>query len=202
MCVLTQDDVTEGARVWRHNVAYRTILLLRVAMAAIEYESQHKSAWEIPELLDDDKDEVRETIMMSSAAPNRASVVASGVESQTLLRPDTPPGDSSTPRLSPAFAHGARTLQEESLRAPLILAFNLRKEIMAQRSGAFLENPFRHVNEELKLLDCVGDFVKGFHGLQKLVTTPVPFPLVQMARTYVRESMSHFTLLSAEMSVC
>jgi hypothetical protein len=173
-CVLTQDDVTEGARVWRHNVAYRTILLLRVTMAAIEYESQHKSAWEIPELLDDDKDEVRETIMMTSIAP--PSIARSGVGSLT----ETAPGDGSTPRRSPAFAHGARTLQEESLRAPLILAFNLRKEIMAQRSGAFLEKPFRHVNEELKLLDCVGDFIKGFHGLQKLVTTPIPFPFVQV----------------------
>lgn len=79
--------------------------------------------------------------------------------------------------------HNAR--REECFRAPLLLAYALRKEIMEQRSGAFLEHPFEHVNEELKMLDCVTDFIKAFHGLKKLVETPFPFPLVQMTRTFL-----------------
>jgi hypothetical protein len=56
---------------------------------------------------------------------------------------------------------------------------------MEQRSGAYLAKEFQHVNEELKLLDCVTDFVKGFEGIKKLVMTPFPFPLVQMTRTFL-----------------
>jgi hypothetical protein len=35
-CVLTQQDTSEGAQEWRRQVAYKTILLLRVTMAAID----------------------------------------------------------------------------------------------------------------------------------------------------------------------
>jgi hypothetical protein len=39
VCVLTMHDTSPGAQKWRQNVAYRTILLLRVTMAAIEVRS-------------------------------------------------------------------------------------------------------------------------------------------------------------------
>lgn len=123
-CVLTQQDTSEGATVWRHNVAYRTIILLRVTMSAIEYESQKHMPWEIPELSMMDEQDIR-----------RASM-------------------STTPR-------HYNSQQDECFRAPVLLAYALRKEIMEQRTGAFLKEPFRHVNEELKLQDCVTDFMKG-----------------------------------------
>jgi hypothetical protein len=69
------------------------------------------------------------------------------------------------------WAHGVRTVQDENLRAPLVLAYNLRETILKQRNGQYLQNPM-HVNEELKILGNVSEFISAFHGLQKLVTTP------------------------------
>lgn len=69
------------------------------------------------------------------------------------------------------WAHGVRTVQDENLRAPLVLAYNLRETILKQRNGQYLQNAM-HVNEELKILSYVSEFMSAFHGLQKLITTP------------------------------
>merc|ERR1719491_1179874 len=37
--------------------------------------------------------------------------------------------------------------------------------------------------EEFKLLGHVTEFTNGYHGLNQLISTPFPFPLVQMTRT-------------------
>merc|ERR1719464_588649 len=42
-----------------------------------------------------------------------------------------------------------------------------------------------HVNKELRLLLFSSQFVTAYHGLMSLITTPFPFPLVQMARTFL-----------------
>lgn len=163
VCVLSMDDLGDGAKKWRQNVAYRTILLLRVTMAAIEFKSTKKSPWEVPEVSSDEQDDLADTLMIdtdkSELCPERKRVTK--------------------------WAHGARTLDDESFRAPICLEFSLRKEIMLQRKGGFLQKPFKHVNLELKMLDYVTAFNKAFHGLNKLMTTPFPFPLVQMARTFL-----------------
>lgn len=161
MCVLTQDDTSEGAQVWRHNVAYRTILLLRVTMAAIEYESQHTNPWEIPELTQMDKESMTETLFLQDEQQDTRSSIRG---------------------LQHADEHSQR---EEVFRGPLLLAYALRKEIMEQRSGAFLEKEFEHVNEEMRLLEYVTDFLTAFHGLKKLVETPFAYPLLQMTRTFL-----------------
>ena len=67
-------------------------------------------------------------------------------------------------------------------RTPMILAMHLRSTIAA--NVECLENAI-HPNKEMKLYSCVSDFVKGYHELMKLVTTPFPFPLVQMTRTFL-----------------
>lgn len=82
------------------------------------------------------------------------------------------------------FSHGERTMADENYRAPIVLAYNLREAILKQRNGEYLEKRM-HVNEELKLLGFVSDFITAFHGLKKLITTPFPFPLVQMTRTFL-----------------
>lgn len=40
-------------------------------------------------------------------------------------------------------------------------------------------------NEELRILDSVGDFLKAFEGLKKYITTNMPLPLVQMSKTFL-----------------
>jgi predicted membrane chloride channel (bestrophin family) len=166
MCVLTQHDTSNGAKVWRHNVAYRTILLLRLTMATIEYESQQMSPLEIPELTANDQSELQESLSFTSASS----------KNDFHHNDDT---------LENNQIDKQRNNDDECFRAPLLLAYALRKEIMEQRSGAFLAQEFSHINEELKLLDCVTEFVKMYHGLKKLVTTPFPFPLVQMTSTFM-----------------
>jgi hypothetical protein len=42
-----------------------------------------------------------------------------------------------------------------------------------------------HLNKELQLHQFVSDFVTAYHGLMKVVTTPFPFPSVQMTRTFL-----------------
>lgn len=69
-------------------------------------------------------------------------------------------------------------------RIPLILACHLRKTILSQRTGAFKENNLNIV-EELKLLASVKLFMSSWKGLTKLITTPYPFPIVQMGRLFL-----------------
>lgn len=67
-------------------------------------------------------------------------------------------------------------------RAPMFLGMFLRSTIAANVN--YLEEPL-HPVRELKLYSLVSDFVTSYHGLMKLVTTPFPFPLVQMTRTFL-----------------
>ena len=139
MCVLTQEDKSVGATVWRHNVAYRTIILLRVTMAAIEFQSQRSNPWEIPELTMTDQKDMEATLFINES--KHEENVNSTIRHLGMA--------------------GHHSTEEECFRAPILLAYALRKEIMEQRTGAYLEKPFRHVNEELKMLDCVTDFMTG-----------------------------------------
>ena len=72
----------------------------------------------------------------------------------------------------------------DNLHAPILIALNLRKQIISQRTSCFKENRL-HINEELKMLQYVNDFITEYSGLVKLVTTQFPFPLVQMARSFL-----------------
>lgn len=71
---------------------------------------------------------------------------------------------------------------EDNFRTPMVLAMFLRTAIASNFD--FLDAPM-HVNRELKLFSFLSDFVKGYHGLTKLIDTQFPFPLLQMTRTFV-----------------
>eukprot|EP00550_Attheya_septentrionalis_P000091 CAMPEP_0198288888 /NCGR_PEP_ID=MMETSP1449-20131203/7257_1 /TAXON_ID=420275 /ORGANISM="Attheya septentrionalis, Strain CCMP2084" /LENGTH=447 /DNA_ID=CAMNT_0043987121 /DNA_START=105 /DNA_END=1445 /DNA_ORIENTATION=+ len=163
VCVLTMHDTSPGAQKWRQNVAYRTILLLRVTMAAIEFNSTNVDPWDVvPDgslRNEDGGEEDEDQDVMYFSLVNQENRVTK-------------------------WAHGQRTLSDENFRAPIVLAYNLRAEIMKQRNGKLLANDM-HCNEELKLLGFVGDFITAFHELQTMITTPFPFPLVQMTRTFL-----------------
>jgi hypothetical protein len=75
-------------------------------------------------------------------------------------------------------ASAERTVLDEACRTPHALALRLRSIILQQKGNTTMyDHP---CNEETKLLDCVGDFLKAFGSLQVIMTTPHPFPLVQM----------------------
>jgi len=84
------------------------------------------------------------------------------------------------------FAHGIRTQVDENFRAPSAAGYDLYSTIIAHRVGEkdALLRPMQ-VNEVLKLLSHVEEALNHFSELEILLTTPYPFPLVQMARTFL-----------------
>jgi len=78
--------------------------------------------------------------------------------------------------------HFLRTTTDEALRAPLVFAGTLRKMLLRPRQSKAL-NVKLLPPEEIKLMSFVTSFCTSVHGLTKLITTPFPFPLVQMSRT-------------------
>lgn len=79
-------------------------------------------------------------------------------------------------------SHRDRTSKDDALRAPLVYSSVVRSEILSPRRSLCLERPMTGP-EELKLLGHASEFTTAYHGLNKLVTTPFPFPLVQKTRT-------------------
>jgi predicted membrane chloride channel (bestrophin family) len=80
------------------------------------------------------------------------------------------------------WAHAKRTESEESMRVPIRVGYLLRKTIFSQSQR--LQNPI-HILQVNKMLFSVDEFMNGYHGMRVFMTTPVPFPLVQMARTFL-----------------
>eukprot|EP00804_Cyclotella_cryptica_P005919 CCRYP_000184-RB/>CCRYP_000184-RB protein AED:0.07 eAED:0.07 QI:348/1/1/1/1/1/5/513/338 len=54
----TKDDQTLPAKEWRNQIAYYSCLLLRLAMAASDYNSEQIAPWNVPELHGDIKEEL------------------------------------------------------------------------------------------------------------------------------------------------
>ena len=75
-----------------------------------------------------------------------------------------------------------RTPRDKALRSPLVLASTLRQLLLEPKRNKFLETDLIPP-EQLKLLSFVTNFCQSVHGLNKLITTPFSFPLVQMSRT-------------------
>ena len=62
------------------------------------------------------------------------------------------------------LAHGKRSMSDEAFRAPVVLAYKLREEIMGQRAGNSVNRKlvWRHpCNEEFYISDEVTVFMKG-----------------------------------------
>lgn len=76
-----------------------------------------------------------------------------------------------------------RSTREENFRVPVFLALQLRKTIVSHKNG-FLTKPMV-VNEERAILDCVVKYMSSFHGIRQIMSTPYPFPLLQMTRTFL-----------------
>lgn len=80
------------------------------------------------------------------------------------------------------WAHGLRSEWEETMRSPIHLVYLLRKSIHSQSKR--LRTPMTAVQEN-KLVASSDSFMNGYYNIRKFLTTPVPFPLVQMSRTFV-----------------
>jgi predicted membrane chloride channel (bestrophin family) len=80
------------------------------------------------------------------------------------------------------WAHAKRNTSEESMRVPIRAAYLLRKTIHSHDKR--VQKPL-HITQENMLLSHVDGFMGGYYGIRRLLTTPVPFPLIQMARTFL-----------------
>eukprot|EP00559_Dactyliosolen_fragilissimus_P007720 CAMPEP_0184859442 /NCGR_PEP_ID=MMETSP0580-20130426/4446_1 /TAXON_ID=1118495 /ORGANISM="Dactyliosolen fragilissimus" /LENGTH=300 /DNA_ID=CAMNT_0027356077 /DNA_START=281 /DNA_END=1183 /DNA_ORIENTATION=+ len=160
MCVITQPDQSPEAKKWRRDVAKRVIVLLRVTIAALEYDSSRENPWDVIELDDDDRIDCN-YFNVSMGSSRSLDTNASCLRTE---------------------------LTNECFRSPITLIYRLRETFMSQRQNEALHKRlfFRHpCNEEFRCLEHSSDYLKGYHMAVDLITTPFPFPLVQMARTFM-----------------
>jgi len=158
-CVLSSDvaeNHDEQARSWRNEVAYRVILLLRTAVAVVGYRTSGEPAWAVNELNGEEYEDIKNSIFMASSTKD---VVTNKY----------------------AASHVQGTWQE-TMRVPIRVAYLLRKSVRSQNQR--LAKPLVFAAEN-KLYGCVDNFMSGYYGIRKFLTTPVPFPLVQMSRTFM-----------------
>lgn len=80
------------------------------------------------------------------------------------------------------WAHNPHSEWEESMRVPSRVAFLLRKTIHNQETCI---NPKMVPPIENKLHASVDGYMAGYYSIRTFLTTPVPFPLIQMARTFL-----------------
>jgi predicted membrane chloride channel (bestrophin family) len=79
-------------------------------------------------------------------------------------------------------AHKPLSEWEESMRVPIRISYLLRKSIHKQK---YILDPPIEGPQEVILHKAVDKFMGGYYGMRKFLTTPVPFPLIQMARTFL-----------------
>jgi hypothetical protein len=134
MAVFTKEDQSQGAKEWRHELAYRVCLLLRLSMAVIDYPTTAIASWKIPELQGEAKDYIVQTL--------------TSVDNHT----------SQTPR---RWAHAVRGESEESMRVPIRMAYLLRTTIYSSRNRLAIEfGPWQYG----KLFASVDGFLGGYYG--------------------------------------
>jgi len=154
---LTGSNTDQRAKEWRSEVTYRLMMLLRISMGVVDYLEHYVNVWELEDISDAEREEIMRFVYYETTADRR---------DQNAVR----------------WAHARRTEFEENLRVPIRMAYLLRREI--RRHTTELGQPLI-APQELKLFESVDSFMDGYYGIQKFMTTPFPFPLVQMCRTFM-----------------
>lgn len=147
--VFTGDQKDDGAQKWRLEVAYRTLLVLRSAMAVLNFSVREVSVWNLPELNGEEKEQVLRNL---------------------LINPE-----------NQHYAIDPNTDFEENIRVPNLVAYMLTESIVSQSKRLKKELP---LGQEMKMLSSVDSFMGGYFGLRKFLTTPTPFPLIQLTTTF------------------
>ena len=148
--VYTDDQLDQGSREWRQEMAYRTLLLLRSAMAVLNFSVRHESVWNLPELNGEEEEHIKRNL---------------------LINPE-----------NRKYAIDENTEFEENIRIPVLLGYMLTETIVSQSSRLKKALP---LPREMKLLNSVDSFMGGYFGLRKFISTPTPFPLIQLSSTFL-----------------
>jgi len=70
-CIFTANSKSNEAQEWRHELAYRCLLLLRLSMAVVDYPTDKVAAWNVPELKGAEKLEIQESIFFEGGGKKR-----------------------------------------------------------------------------------------------------------------------------------
>ncbi len=188
-----------SSKEWRMELAYRSLVLLRCALAGVDYDSTQVCTWQLPELEGFELEDIKASLYLPYDLPSTTPTLNNSYQNtngdttstetastQTATTIDSASTSSTTPppplRISPRrWAHRRRTDFEENLRGGIRMAYLLRKTIHSQTKR--LEHPFV-ITVENKLLSFVDAFMTGYYGIKIFLTTPVPFPWIQMSRTF------------------
>lgn len=151
-CLLTRYNRSEGAQRWRSDVAFQSIMMLRIMTCANEHDltnpdHPHGSWIMVP-------DDIQEKLGF--------------LDDSTQTK----------------WSHGRRLIENENFRAPTVMAFFLQETIVRHREEEYCGERLA-VNEELRILESVQEFLAGYHGIHEVITTAFPFPLAQMTRTFL-----------------
>lgn len=171
-CIYSKHDQSEAAQNWRCRCAFTTILLLRTTMAALEYQSSQLNAWDI--LPDNDQDVFSEDIRSSFSKSSDAEFLKESLNAMDQ--------DRTSHVVIQKRAHGKRSVFHRNFKAPSVLAYRLRDCILQSRDKV---TPRMQILEELQVMNLINAYVVDFQKLKADISTPFPFPFVQMARTFL-----------------
>lgn len=160
-CVLSLHRNEVVAKQWRSDVAYWTIMFQRVLFASIEIQSTQNNQWnETQKASIEDLpilNNLSESIVEISSIARNAKTSSADLESD---------------------------IYKEMCRVPYMVNFQLREVITSFRLLGFSDPPF-HINEELQIIRLSRIIIDAYSDLRKLIDTPHPYPIIQIARTFL-----------------
>jgi hypothetical protein len=145
-CILSytlKDGRTMIAEEWRHEVAYRALLLLRTTMVVVEYPINEILPWTIPELNGIEATDVRNNLIAVATTNNTTAI-----------------GNSNN--------NNNRSILEDIIRVPIRVEYLLRKSIHTNNIRFTEPIP---VVQELKIFACIDNFMNGYYNMRKFLTT-------------------------------
>jgi hypothetical protein len=142
---LLKDGRTMPAQEWRHEVAYRALLLLRTTLVVIDYPVNHVLPWEIPELNGIEATDVRNYLLLPTNDHQQRWMHRTGT-----------------------FPRHYNGLWEEALRVPIRVEYMLRKSVHSQ---AVRLKEVIAVQQEAKLFVGIDNFMNGYYSMRKFLTT-------------------------------
>ena len=142
------------AKEWRSEVAYRSMIVLRTAVAVMDYATSHIPAWDIPELSGTE---------LQFAIDGHTNTTSS---SDTFFSPGIVISSRRTSSITSAVSERSTTTMNtnlflDSLRVPTRMAYLLRESICSQEER--LTHPM-HIQLENKLLSSVDSILQGYYG--------------------------------------
>ena len=144
VCILSstlKDGRTMIAEEWRHEVAYRTLLLLRTTMVVIEYPIHQTLPWTIPELNGMEANDIKKNLL---AMTNTSAVINDSIHHSNY-----------------------NAIWEDVLRVPIRIEYLLRKSVHSNMIRLTEAIP---IQLELKIFTSIDNFMNGYYSMRKFLT--------------------------------